>query len=212
MVVRPVFETEKSVVVADAVEDAIAKSILPCKVSVANACTESFAHGVDVPTPRRLFVLSIARRSWNETFDDDVQYAKRLAEPEPVTEPEPPTQVPEIEKQPVVKLMPLPKVDVAVPETSSFRMVVEAVDESKLKYDEDVVANVEADDVERYKKLLIARKLNGAFVSDPSVSVSCGVVEVEIVTRLVADGVEVPNPDKPFTKRAACVPLTVNPK
>ena len=47
--VEPVLETEKSVVVALAVEEPIAKRIL--FVSPLLAWTESFANGVEVPTP-----------------------------------------------------------------------------------------------------------------------------------------------------------------
>ncbi len=65
-----------------------------------------------------------------------------------VTPLEPPTQLPLIEKHPAVRLMPFPKVEVAVPETSSFWSVVEPVDESKEKSADEVVANVAAEEVE----------------------------------------------------------------
>ena len=46
---RPVFDTEKRVVVAEAVEDAIEKSVV--LVSVAFWCTENLAYGEVVPIP-----------------------------------------------------------------------------------------------------------------------------------------------------------------
>src|SRR5262245_55158647 len=57
IVVRPVFETEKSVVVAAAVDDAMTKILLSGKVSYEYACTESVVIGDVVPIPRRLLVL-----------------------------------------------------------------------------------------------------------------------------------------------------------
>ena len=58
-VTSPVLETEKSVVVADAVEEAIAKSV-PL-TSPSNAWTESLDHGEEVPTPRLPFPEKVAR-------------------------------------------------------------------------------------------------------------------------------------------------------
>jgi hypothetical protein len=50
MLTSPVLETLKSVVVAEAVEEPMAKSVL--FVLPLNACTESFANGEVVPMPR----------------------------------------------------------------------------------------------------------------------------------------------------------------
>jgi hypothetical protein len=149
IVVCPVFETLNTVVVAVAVDDAIAKRVLLTKVSFAKTWTESLAKGDVVPTPSRLLVLSIESRSWNEMFDDVVQYAKRSAEPEPVTEPEPPTHVPEIAKQPAVMLTPTFEVVVACPTMSRPRSVVvpkpsPAMDSAAV----EVVAKVDGLDVE----------------------------------------------------------------
>jgi hypothetical protein len=198
----PVFEIEKSVVVAVAVDDATAKSMLPTSVSVAYAWTDNFAHGDDVPTPRRLLVLSNAIRSWNERFDADVQNAKRSVAPEPVTDP-PPVEIhePLKAKQPAVMFKPLLNVDVAEPVTLKIAIEVEPVDESSVKIDDDVVANVDGDDVEIYNLLLIARKLNGAFVAEPSANVSCG--RVDDATVSVHCGVVVPRPNAPIADEYA---------
>ena len=49
-VVLPVFETESKVVVAEAVDEPIAKSVVA--VSPLFECIESFAYGDEVPIPR----------------------------------------------------------------------------------------------------------------------------------------------------------------
>ena len=60
IVVSPVLSMLKSVVVAVAVEEPIAKSILPANVSLLLACTERSAHG-DVLLIPTLVVVSIYR-------------------------------------------------------------------------------------------------------------------------------------------------------
>jgi hypothetical protein len=101
-------------------------------------------------------------------------------------------QVPLTEKQPAERLMPLLNVDVAAPDTSSFKIVVEPVDESSARKLVVDVPNVVTDDVAMYNVLLIARKLNGLFVDEPSVSASCGPVDVAMVRRTSVLGVVVP--------------------
>ena len=101
-----------------------------------------------------------------------------------------------IAKHPEARLIPLANVDEAAPVTSSFMIEVEAVEESREKIDDVVVANVVTDDVAKYNILLIARRLYGALVSDASVKVSWGRVDVE---RVKSDrGVVVPKPADPF--------------
>lgn len=56
----------------------------------------------------------------------------------------------------------------------------------------EVVAKVEADEVEIYRLPLIERKFHGVLVSDASVRVSCGAVELESVS--VQRGLVVPIP------------------
>lgn len=63
----------KSVVVAAPVDEATANMVRPCNVSFAYACTESVANGDEVPTPRRLLVGSIDKRSAYETAEAPVQ-------------------------------------------------------------------------------------------------------------------------------------------
>ena len=110
---------------AVAVDDAIAKSVPFTKVSFAKAWTESFANGVEVPTPMRPFVASNEVRSSNEMFDPEVQYVRRLAAPEPVIEPPaPPTQPPLMAKHPEVMLIPTFEVEVAEPEMFKPESVV----------------------------------------------------------------------------------------
>jgi hypothetical protein len=98
-----------------------------------------------------------------------------------------------IAKHPAWRLMPFPvKEEVAVPVTSSLRAVVEPVVALKARNEVVVVAKVVGDDVEKYRVLLMARRLNGAFVKEASVRASCGAVEEEIVRAHC--GVEVPMP------------------
>jgi hypothetical protein len=109
--------------------------------------------------------------------------------------------VPLIAKQPDVTLMPFPNDEVAVPVTSSLSAVVEPVELLSERMDDVVVANVVTDEVETYSDELIALKLNGALVVEPSASVSCGAVDE--ATLSAQRGVVVPIPTTgevtPFT-------------
>ena len=70
--------------------------------------------------------------------------------PEPAgVPPEPPTQTLFTAKHPAAKLIPCANVLVAVPVTSSNVAVVEPVPESSEKIDDDVVAKVVTDEVEK---------------------------------------------------------------
>ena len=109
-------------------------------------------------------------------------------------------QVPEIEKQPVATLIPAPNDDVADPVTSSLMAVVDPVAESSVKMDEVVVAKVVSEEVEKYNFELIALKLNGEFVRDPSERVNCG--SVDDASCSVQRGVVVPSPKYPFPAAA----------
>src|SRR5689334_20089523 len=70
--------------------------------------------------------------------------------------------------------------------------------------EDEVVANVVGEEVEIVKAPALARKLNGALVLEPSVSVSCGLVEDESV--MSHCGVVVPKPVPASIERKTSVP------
>jgi hypothetical protein len=148
--------------------------------------------GVVVPNPTAPTAVSNALFVTAPKVDAPERYWSSVPVPPGLPPPPPPTHVPFTAKQPVAILMPFPKLEVAVPVTSSFMSVVLPVLLLRERMDDVVVANVVGEDVEKYRLLLMARRLNGEEVSEPSESVSCGAVEEASWSR--NRGVDVPTP------------------